>query len=153
MKSEQIIAAIKHDHWSLVKGADGEAKLLMRFREGLSEATDFSEYPKVLRISWKFVHDGSSGMPSEKDSREMEEFENYLVEALESDFHAALTAVVTENGVREWIFYTSDLSECSRRINQMPQKTIRYPIELVSNDDVDWSYFRNTFQTICSNAA
>lgn len=126
---------------------------MFRYREGLCDVTDFTGYSRTLIVTWTYAHDGCTGIPSQSETSELEDFENRLVESFEHDFHAVLACVTTERGTRRWVFYTSDLSECERRINQVPQKSERYPIELVAKSDADWSYYHDTIQTICSSAA
>jgi hypothetical protein len=152
MKSQQIIAATKQDCWSLVMGKHDD-DLRFGYREGFCDVVDFTGYSRVLIITWAFNHEGDSGIPSQDETSEMEDFENKLVESLEHDFHAMLTAVITERGTRQWIFYISELSECERRINGIPQKAERYPIELVVETNADWSYLRNKIKTIFDSAA
>ena len=115
--------------------------------------SDFAGYSRALIITWTYTHDGCSGIPSQDELREMEDFENHLVEVFEHDFQAVLAAALTERGTRQWLFYASDIPECQRRLEEMPQKAKRYPIELVAETDADWSYFHDKIQTICGSAA
>lgn len=71
--------------------------------------------------------------------------------AYEHDFHAVLTAVITTNGARQWIFYTSDIDECGQRLTAMPQENEPYPIELTADDDPDWSFLRQNVLAGCSD--
>lgn len=152
MKSQQVIAAVKHDHWSCVRGKHDDDPFVFRYRNGLYNVTDFTGYSRLLIVTWTYFHDGCTGIPSQDESSELKDLENLLVESFEHDFHAVLASVLTERGTRRWYFYTSDMSECERRVNQMPQKPERYPIELVAKTDADWSCFHDMIETICRSA-
>lgn len=153
MKSQQVIAAVKHDRWSVIHGKHDDEPFIFRYRDGFCDVTDFSGYPRVLIITWSYTHDGCSGIPGQDELTELEDFEDRLVELLEHDFQAVLAAVITERGTRQWLFYASDIPECQRRLDGMPQKAERYPIELVAKTDAGWSCFHDKIQTICSSAA
>jgi hypothetical protein len=73
----------------------------------------------------------------------MEVFENRLVPALEGDALAALVAVLTFDGARQWVFYTSDVKACGGRLEAMPQERDPYPIELDAFADPEWGYLRD----------
>jgi hypothetical protein len=151
LKSQQVIAAVKQDCWSQVAGKHDDAPFMFRFREGFCDMTDFTGYPRLLTITWAYTHDGSSGIPGKEELSQMQDFENHLVDAFEHDFLAVLAAVLTERGTRQWLFYTSDMAECQLRLNAMPQKTERYPIELVAETDAGWGFFHDKIQTICGS--
>lgn len=122
---------------------------MFRFREGFCDVTDYAGYSRLLIITWGYVHDGSSGIPDEEELSQLKDFENHFVDAFEHDFLAVLTAVLTENGTRQWWVYTSDVAECERRINAMPQLAERYPIELAAQTDTSWEFLKNKIKTIC----
>lgn len=153
MKSQQVIAAVKQDRWSQVTGTHDDDPFMFRFREELGYVTDFTDYSRLITISWTYTHDGCSGIPDQDELSELQDFENHLVESFEHDFLAVLAAVLTERGTRQWLFYTPDMAECQRRLNAIPQKVERYPIEVAAETDADWSYFHDKIQTIRGNAA
>jgi hypothetical protein len=82
-------------------------------------------------------------MPDEPTSAAMVSFERRLANAWEDDCLAVLTAVLTFDGARQWVYYTKDVPECGRRLNSMPQEPEPYPIELTAEQDPDWSYLRD----------
>ena len=56
----------------------------------------------------------------------MRVFEDRLCDAWEHDAIAVLTAVLTFDGARQWVFYTADTEQCGSRLNAMPQEQERY---------------------------
>jgi len=91
---------------------------------------------------WAYADEGSGALPDTTTGETLETFENRLVAALEKDAVAVLTAVLTFDGARQWVFYTPDASACGARINAMPQEQDPYPIELDVFTDTDWQYLR-----------
>ena len=73
----------------------------------------------------------------------MKVFEERFCQAVEQDACAVLSAVLTFDGARQWVFYTDDVKGCAERLGAMPQETEPYPLELTAQDDPEWSYLRD----------
>lgn len=149
MKSQQISEAVARDMWAVAEGTHHGKPLLIRFRQELRSITDLTGYPLLLQITWPFAETDGTGLPDDPASSHMELFENRIAEAFERDCHAVLTAVITNDGSRQWLFYTSDIEECGRRLTDMPQERERYPIELTAEDDPCWTYLREKVLAGC----
>ncbi|MDJ0970873.1 MAG: DUF695 domain-containing protein [Kiloniellales bacterium] len=141
---DRIRELVEKDVWALAEAHSAQGPMLKRFRTPILQPVDITSHRRVLRILWIYAEEGTGEMPSSEDSDRMEKFENLTCDALEKDHLAVLTAVVTFDGARQWVWYTSDVPACGQRINEMPQEEERYPIELDAFDDPDWGYLRNT---------
>jgi hypothetical protein len=53
----------------------------------------------------------------------MKRFEGHLCGAFEQDALAVLTAVLTFDVARQWVFYTDDVQECANRLSEIPDST------------------------------
>lgn len=95
-----------------------------------------------MKIVWAYADENSGAMPTTEDSEQMGEFEDRFCDAVETDATAILTAVLTFDGARQWVFYTRDIQECGDRLNNMPQNGDPYPVELTTDLDPDWRYLR-----------
>ncbi len=102
----------------------------------------------MLKIVWPYAAENSGAMPATDDSELMAEFENRFCDAVEHDATAILTAVLTFDGARQWVFYTRDVQECGERLNTMPQNDEPYPLELTTEPDPDWRYLREEILTL-----
>lgn len=135
-----IPSIVKNDLWSLAEGAHNDKPLVIRFREEFRNKPDLSSYPRLVRVLWTYPAD-ASGMPDSEASDQMGVFEDRLVAAVEPSQTAVLVAVLTNDGQREWLFYTSEVAEFGRRLSEMPQENDRYPIDLSTESDPAWSTF------------
>ena len=144
MRSRQVVAALRWDKWNLVERSTEYGLGLLRYRTPVPRPNEVKGYERVLRILWPYADEGTGAMPSEAQSEAMGEFEDRLCAALEFDAHAYLAAVLTFDGARQWIFYTSNVDVCGSRLEAMPQNQDPYPIELDAFDDPEWSYLRGT---------
>ena len=145
MNNSKVSQLIKEDIWSSIarEGDEEFGPSLLRFRTPVLGPADTVGYPQRLRILWAYAEEGCAELPSEEETAALEEFENRLCPALEHDDHAALVAVLTFDGARQWVFYTKDWRECGRRIEAMQQNDEPYPIEMDACTDLDWSYLRD----------
>jgi hypothetical protein len=133
---------IEQDHWTGVAGQVPERHYLLRYREPVLQPLEVAEYPRCLRVVWAYDAVGSGTLPDERVSGDMRTFEDRLSASLEHDAVAVLTAVLTFDGARQWVFYTDDVQACGARLNSMPQESEPYPIELDVFDDPAWQYLR-----------
>ena len=142
---EQLLQA---DQWDLAEATGSIGTATLRYRVPVLLAGEAADYDRCLRIVWIYAEEGSGALPDQEALVALEDFENRLCDALESDALGVLTAVLTLDGARQWVFYTADLKACSARLNDMPQREEPYPIELDSFPDQDWSYLREDILAI-----
>jgi hypothetical protein len=142
MPSSKVVQVIKHDHWASSKGEIKVGPFVLRFRTPVLAPTEVLDYPQRLSVLWVYAAENTGAMPDEEDTRRMERYENLLIDALEGDYQAVLTAVITLDGARQWIFYTGDDAGCRERIGAIPAENAPYPVELSSADDPQWEFLR-----------
>jgi hypothetical protein len=110
MHNKKVKELIDKDMWSIAHGNRDAGPFILRYREPVLQPEDISGYHRCLRIVWGYADADLAELPKEKDSAVMETFENRLCEILERDALAALVAVLTFDGARQWIFYTYHVS-------------------------------------------
>lgn len=132
-----------HDQWSMGEIWNDKITGLCRWRTPVLAPPDVNGYDRVLKVVWIYADENTGAMPSYEQSEQMSVFENRLCAAWEHDGHAYLAAVLTFDGARQWVFYTFDVPECGRRLHGMPQEAERYPIELITELDPEWSWLRH----------
>ncbi len=142
MHNQRVQQLVADDTWTLAEGEADTGPYILRFRQPVLKDPETSGYDRCLRIVWIYADENSGALPDDGDSSAMASFEDRVCEALELDLLGALVAVLTFDGARQWVFYTFDVAECGKRINQMPQDENRYPIELDAFIDPEWSYLR-----------
>jgi Family of unknown function (DUF695) len=87
------------------------------------------------------LEEAEMGLPSEKETDELEQFENELVPRVEAGNTCVLAAEITENSKRNWYFYLSDVDAFSARLHNVPQKEAPYPIEITLHRNEGWKVF------------
>jgi hypothetical protein len=136
------------ESWAVSEGILDGKPILVRVRRNLRSMAQIPQCSHRLRVVWEYEPDNPSSMPSPADLEAFERCENLLVDVLEKDGHAILTHVMTCDGLRQWVFYASDLEEAVRRINSVLPHDPPYPIELTSELDAEWSEYLRTLRTL-----
>jgi Family of unknown function (DUF695) len=134
---------ISWDHWAIAETAAPPRLGIIRFRTPVLGSDQVKGYPRCLRILWAYADEGSGALPDDPTTQRLQTFENRLVEALERDAVAVLTAVLTFDGARQWVFYTADGNRCAARIEELPREQDPYPIDIDVFDDPEWRYLRD----------
>lgn len=151
MLSALVKSAVERDLWAAAEGENNDQPLMIRFRSELRTVADVSGYPELLLINWNYEPD-PQGLPTEASEEAIDDFEDLLLVALEHDCQTVLVCVITNAGSRQWVFYTNSVEEAATRINAMPQKKQPYPIELLTDDDAEWAYFKDNILGECDDA-
>jgi hypothetical protein len=139
----QVEQLLKDDHWTLAEAGHRVGPALVRFRSPVLGPAGVEEFHDLLTVLWAYEAEDSGAIPDPATVAEMSRFEDYLSEAVQHDAHAVLTAVLTFDGARQWVFYTRDVAEFGRRLSAIPDyHGQRYPIELATERDPTWSYLR-----------
>ena len=127
--------------WTDAEGENNGTPFILRFRPHLQDFISTNKYNKRLTILWHYNSDDSSLMPSDKEMELMEDVENALVDILEDDVQSILAFVYTGQNQREWYWYSTDINETGKRLNEALSKFDKLPIELSSDDDPGWTEY------------
>jgi hypothetical protein len=116
--------------------------MVVRFRSNLESLAGHPELPYRLRVVWEFAIANESGMPDSYTLSQMSDCDDKLIEALETGNHAILKYASTCDGIRQWVFYSSDIEDSARRINRTLPSDPPYPIQIEASSDPEWSEYR-----------
>jgi Family of unknown function (DUF695) len=131
------------DTWSVVESEDQGNPLIIRLRQEIDCLVGQKLYPHLLMVTWKFPNPMDSGLPKPNEAQEASEFENLLVNGVESSSCALLTCIATSNGHRAWYFYTNNVDVFSDHLHNIPQKDDRYPITVYLTSNDRWKSFED----------
>jgi len=143
--SPDLLQFLTSDCWRVVSSQSNSSLAVVRLREDVPAVASRRSFPNCLRVLWAYAEPETDALPDSAEAEEMLTFEEHLSKALEHEHLAVLTAVLTFDGARQWVFYTHDVQQCGVRVNAMPQRSERYPIELDAFGDPEWSYLQEKF--------
>lgn len=136
------------DTWSVGEAMLDDHPMLIRIRQNLRPMAGHPELPHRLRVVWEYAPDNASGLPSPEIGEHMEQCENALVAVFEHDNTTVLTHVLTCDGLRQWVFYASDIQLCADRLNEALPHDPPMPIELSVDSDATWTEYLETLGTV-----
>ncbi|OWR01437.1 hypothetical protein CDQ91_03325 [Sphingopyxis witflariensis] len=112
---------------------------LSRYRSGMPSSADRALYSNLVIIRWQYADANAGALPDDDTLERMTEFEDAVLEAADHEkYWGSGVAVLTENGVREWRFYTPDTSEFMDNFNRVLADKDAYPIDFQVFDDPEW---------------
>ena len=139
----EVEQLLKDDRRSLAEFPADTGPALLRYRTPVLGPDETGSHPLLLIIAWAYGEEGSRELPDSAITAELGSFEDHLCDAVQRDTLAILTAVLTFDGARQWVFYSRDTAEFARRLSVIPDyHGQRYPIELTTQEDATWSYLR-----------
>ncbi len=127
------------DAWTIAENTNSDSPTVLRFRPNLERFIGDERYPRRLIIAWSYEATNSSGMPTNEQTKKLQEFEDALIASLDPERLAILAFVFTTKGTREWHFYISSVDQVGPKINEALADKPGLPIELEAVDDPDWS--------------
>ena len=130
------------DTWALAQGKTDVGVCLVRYREPILAAEQTVGYSTCVRVFFSYADEGSGALPSPDMSDTLAILEDELASCLEKDAMAVLTAVITFDGARQWIFYTGSPANCEIHLARIARKQKGGVTEVESFADDGWSYLR-----------
>jgi hypothetical protein len=137
-----------HNSWSVAEGVSDDLPVILRYRSNLNITSLTTLFPHLITIQWTFKNPALSMLPSFIDKQELDDFEESLWIATETNNCGMLTVVITSNGYRNWYVYVKNIDKFSQTLSLLPQKEERYPIEIFLDRDEDWQFYREIIANI-----
>ena len=104
--------------------------------------SDFARLGTAIEISWPY--ESNTPFPKTRDNEQMLEFERALDELAGGNGYSELARVSTGNGVKEWLFYSSNQHRFMDRMNSLLKNHPVYPIEIKFYEDSSWRIWSET---------
>lgn len=130
------------NRWVLADGTLNDQPITIRYRDNVQSEQDSGGYENCIQISWEAEDvDSETGYPSPSELEKIDAFNKKLMDAIEPSGHGLVVMVLMAQGVNQWIIYVRDNEEIQKDLNKIPTDTGLYPIEVVSDEDPQWSIF------------
>ena len=126
--------------WTAPAESESGKTVIVTGRDSLDEVMASGKYIYRLDVSWDYDAD-PSGMPSDADSRLMEQATDALMKSFDKSKSAILTGIYTGDGRRDWIFYCLNLKVFSFVFNQALAPLPELPLRIDATEDPDWDEY------------
>ena len=111
-------------------------------RKGLGTIVGHAAYPFRVGVATRVRATAANGMPTPEENATLQEVEDRLSRALEVDRETLLVVVLTTNGVKEWVLYTSDPDATKRRMQAFAPTVSTHRLQMVVAQDTAWVVYR-----------
>lgn len=113
--------------------------VLSRYRNDMPSSADRALFSNLVIIRWQYADPNTGSLPDDDTLDQMTEFEDAVLEASDHEkYWGSGVAVLTENGIREWRFYTPDTSEFMDNFNRVLSEMDPFPLAFEAYDDPEW---------------
>ena len=132
-------------NWSNLKGEIEGELAYIRVNEGLKPVVGHPDYDHRLIVVIQVNHVRDDGMPATKEElTAIDEVEDVYRNTLQSRQESLLAAVVTTNGRRDLIFYTSDPQQAIHKFeNDLQPLAETRQVEFMIHPDANWDLYQD----------
>ena len=128
--------------WSFPAESESGKTIIVTGRDKIDDYIESGKYIYRIDVKWDY-ESMPDGMPTEPDSRLMEQVTDALADAFKKDRVAVMTGIYTGDGRRDWIFYCKNLAIFSKVFNKALEALPLVPFVIEASEDADWEEYRN----------
>lgn len=128
--------------WSLGQAEDNGAIMFVRTNVGYRDYGSVVGYEHQVGIAVPLRAPEPSGLPCWEENAALEQIEDTICQSLEVEAESLFVAVITANGMREFIFYTRASEGVKQRFEQLRTAITSHEIQLSIQPDKAWEVYR-----------
>lgn len=128
--------------WSYPAEAENGQTIIVTGRDDIEKWMKPGKFPVRVNVGWDY-EPKPDGMPSEADSKLMEQATDALLAEFNKDKAAVMTGIYTGAGRRDWVFYTHSLGIFNKVFNRALAGLPEMPLKFEATEDPDWEEYRD----------
>jgi hypothetical protein len=109
---------------------------VVRFRAVFPDWVSRESWPNLVGIKWPLAN--KAAMPSKDESARQYDFEDTLLNAVESARVGVLAVVITGDGYVEWLYYSPSHNKFMATLNEALRGKPALPLEISLEQDPGW---------------
>ena len=133
-------------NWAVAQGTHNEKPLFVRYNTDAKRLIGHPEYAHQVGIAIPLHNPDQAGLPNNEEMDQLNEIEKMLIKQLESDNESLLVAVITTNGMRELILYTSDPMQVKEKMSKIKERDLSHELQMMIQPDKDWVILKQFVQ-------
>jgi hypothetical protein len=130
------------ERWAIFQGEYDGKPLIARINRSAKRYTRGKAYPYQVGCAVPFHQAAANGMPSESELADLAVLEDALRAELEANGKSFLVLVITTNGMREFVFYTSDAQFVEEQCKKVGDTVSSHDFQLIIQHDPNWSVYQ-----------
>jgi hypothetical protein len=130
-------------NWKVLEGNIAGKPGIVRINAGLQSVAGTAPYPEELIVTVTLKEPNESGMPGPEEVSVLGQFEDLLRSVLQEDLQSLLAVVMTTDGFRDFIFYTSDPMAAVKRMQASVAPSFAdLQVDVNGQPDAEWKQFK-----------
>lgn len=134
----QVESQVIQSRWGLAIGEDQQSPVIVRYLQEPGSDEVGGRFNQRIRIQWQYEAMMANGMPTRDQSHQMDIFEGALLKMLEHADKGLLTAVVTQDGAREWLMVVADPKSAVSLVEKLASTVEEGKVTIDTRSDSNW---------------
>ena len=142
-KSGESSRIPKPDDWSLGQGERDGFPMIVRMANAYRDLAPIPAYDHHLIISVHLRNPRPNGFPSSEEGDDLTALELNICRLLEADNDSLCVLVITNNGLRDLIFYTRNVEGVKQRAEDASSVFTGFKVEFAIEPDEGWEIYQH----------
>ena len=141
-KYPPIEELVIEEEWGLSQGIYQDKAIFIRANRGLKKIARHPQYPHQVGVAVPLNNPNEHGLPIRAEGEQLNDIEDQLVDALEVNNESIFAGAISTNGMREFVFYTSNPDQVTEKFKALQDKIATHEIQLLIQEDKDWLTYK-----------
>jgi len=128
--------------WAVAEGTHEGKAVATRFNVALRPIAGREEFPDRLGIIAPLRNANDRGFPSRAEIRQLDAIEEVIEKRMSSGNESLIAGVVTSNGLREFVIYTSNLESAIAKAEAVTREITTHELQVIVRSDPQWRVYR-----------
>jgi hypothetical protein len=128
--------------WSLGQGERDGFPMIVRIANAFAGLAPLPDFDHHILVSVHFRNRKPNGFPSSEEGDDLQNLEVGLCGALEAGNGSLCALVVTNNGLRDFIFYTRNVESARQTIDGCSRLLDGFVVEFTIEPDPNWDIYQ-----------
>lgn len=130
------------DDWSIGQAERDGYPMIVRIANAFAGLAPIPDYNHHIIVSVHFRDRKPNGFPSSEEGDDLQNLEVGLCGELEAGNESLCVLVITNNGLRDFIFYTRDVEGARKRLDDNPQLYKGFVVEFAVEPARNWEIYQ-----------
>jgi hypothetical protein len=127
--------------WTIAEGENNGRVLILRWNEGYRSLRPVPGYEHQVGIAVPLTAPEQTGLPSVAEDAELGQIEDLVCDRLQDHAQSLLVAVITTDGMREFVFYTRDPEHVKGCLEQLRKDIPSHEVQMIVQVDKEWRVY------------
>ena len=127
--------------WSIAEGEHSGGIMIVRMNIGYRDYKRVPGYEHQVGIAVPLAKVEANGLPRPTEGAILNEIEEVICNSLEEQAESLFVAVITTDGMREFVFYTREPDRVKERMMELRERIPSHELQLSIQSDRDWRIY------------